>query len=233
MRSQLSKHLTYTNVMVMLIVFTMFGGVAWAAVPRNSVGTKQIKNRAVRAADIKKNTITGAHIREGTLAPVPRLRGMQRFDRAFNAQATGGANAAAARSAASSRQFMSQGPFRFDIKCYSDAAGNVYGDVFIRVTSAGNGSIFRGPSDSLAGGNAASDFLRTNTPENDRIIDETSQAAGFGEILPPMPFAAAAPNGTKLSGQIQLALNNGPFAAGNGVYGGNDRCLVWGHIIAS
>jgi hypothetical protein len=49
MPARVSRHLTYTNVIATVAVFLALGGVSWAAirVPRNSVGTKQLKAKAV------------------------------------------------------------------------------------------------------------------------------------------------------------------------------------------
>jgi hypothetical protein len=65
--------LSYANVMSTLCLFLLLGGAAYAAtkLPKNSVGTKQIKNGAVTGAKIKKNTITGTNINLARLGTVP------------------------------------------------------------------------------------------------------------------------------------------------------------------
>ena len=65
--------LSYANVMSTLCLFLLLGGAAYAAVklPKNSVGTKQIKNSAVTGAKIKKHTITGTNINLAKLGTVP------------------------------------------------------------------------------------------------------------------------------------------------------------------
>ena len=65
--------LTYANVMVTILAFIVLGGAAYAAtkLPKNSVGTKQIKNQAVTGAKIKKGTITGTNINLAKLGTVP------------------------------------------------------------------------------------------------------------------------------------------------------------------
>jgi hypothetical protein len=54
MLARLSRHLTYTNVIATVAVFLALGGVSWAAikVPRNSVGSKQLKAKAVTLSKI-------------------------------------------------------------------------------------------------------------------------------------------------------------------------------------
>src|SRR4051812_50161064 len=60
MRARLPKQLTYANVMSTLAVFIVLGGGAYAAtrLPRNSVGTKQIKNGGVTKAKLAKGLST-------------------------------------------------------------------------------------------------------------------------------------------------------------------------------
>jgi hypothetical protein len=54
----LRRHLTYANVAVSLALFLALGGAAYAAtqLPRNSVGTNQIRREAVTAGKIAKKT---------------------------------------------------------------------------------------------------------------------------------------------------------------------------------
>jgi hypothetical protein len=75
--------ITYANVTATLALFVALGGGAYAAaaLPANSVGTKQLKKNAVQRTDIKNNAvngskvrnnaITGADVRESALAKVP------------------------------------------------------------------------------------------------------------------------------------------------------------------
>lgn len=65
-----------------LALAVSLGGTAWAvtALPRNSVGPKQIKKNAVRSSDIKAGAVRGADVRDGTLgtadfAPGTLLKG--------------------------------------------------------------------------------------------------------------------------------------------------------------
>ena len=60
MRARLRKNVTYANVMSTIAVFIVLGGGAYAAakLPKNSVGTKQIKNRAVTKAKLARGLST-------------------------------------------------------------------------------------------------------------------------------------------------------------------------------
>jgi len=70
---RIKSKLSYANVISTLCLFLLLGGAAYAAtkLPKNSVGTKQIKNGAVTGAKIKKGTITGTNINLAKLGTVP------------------------------------------------------------------------------------------------------------------------------------------------------------------
>lgn len=66
---QLSKRLTYANVMSSIAVFLVLGGAtAFAAgLAKNSVGSKQLKKNAVTSAKIKNNAVTTSKIKNGAV----------------------------------------------------------------------------------------------------------------------------------------------------------------------
>jgi hypothetical protein len=67
--------LSYSNVVATVAFFLVLaGGTAFAAknmLPKNSVGTKQIKNGAITGAKIKNGAVTGAKIQTSSLGTVP------------------------------------------------------------------------------------------------------------------------------------------------------------------
>lgn len=65
--SSLRRHVTYANVMATIAVFLALGGVSYAAIklPKNSVGSKQIKRGAVNGAKVKLGTIPAEAIKGG------------------------------------------------------------------------------------------------------------------------------------------------------------------------
>jgi len=79
--------MTYANVMATVAVFIALGGAAYAAgLPKNSVGTKQIKNEAVTAAKVKKGSLTGAQVNASTLGTVPHAESAARAEGAAEAE---------------------------------------------------------------------------------------------------------------------------------------------------
>jgi hypothetical protein len=68
--SKLRARLTYANVVATVAMFIALGGASYAAfnLPRNSVGTKQIKKNAVTSAKIKLGAVTGEDVKNGSLS---------------------------------------------------------------------------------------------------------------------------------------------------------------------
>ncbi len=60
---------SYANVMSTIAVFLALGGVGWAAttLPRNSVGTQQLRTGAVHAVDVRTGAITSAKVKDKSL----------------------------------------------------------------------------------------------------------------------------------------------------------------------
>ncbi len=83
----ISGKLTYANVMATVAVFIALGGASYAAikVPKNSVGTKQLKNGAVTADKVKNGAITGQKIASQTLGTVPSATKATAAETATNA----------------------------------------------------------------------------------------------------------------------------------------------------
>jgi len=79
--------LSYANVMATIAVFIALGGASYAAikVPKNSVGTRQIKNEAITAAKIRNDAVTGSKIAVAGLGTVPSAMHAANADTALNA----------------------------------------------------------------------------------------------------------------------------------------------------
>lgn len=87
--SRLRGNLTYANVTATLALFLVLaGGSAIAAkqlLPKNSVGTAQLKNGAVTGAKIKDGSVTGAKVQVASLGTVPSAARASSADTATNA----------------------------------------------------------------------------------------------------------------------------------------------------
>lgn len=93
------SRLSYANVMATIAVFVALGGGAYAAtaLPRNSVGTKQIKRSAVTKSKLARNAVlgskvkddslTGADVAESTLGKVPQAAAADSATHAASADA--------------------------------------------------------------------------------------------------------------------------------------------------
>jgi hypothetical protein len=70
---RIRRHLTFANVVACLALFVALGGTGYAAfrLPKNSVGTKQIKNNSITGAKLKTGAITGSKIALASLGTVP------------------------------------------------------------------------------------------------------------------------------------------------------------------
>jgi hypothetical protein len=69
MRQALRSRLTYANVMATVAVFIALGGASYAALklPKNSVGSKQLKPGAVKPGDLAKNSVSSPKVANGSL----------------------------------------------------------------------------------------------------------------------------------------------------------------------
>lgn len=64
----LRARVTYANVVSSLALFVALGGVAWAALPINSVTQKQIRRGAVGASELKSNAVRSSKVKNDSLS---------------------------------------------------------------------------------------------------------------------------------------------------------------------
>jgi len=87
------------NAIALLALFIALGGTsafaASLALPKNSVGTKQLKNNAVISSKIKNDAVTGADVKESSLGKVPSASNADHATNADNATHATSANTAA------------------------------------------------------------------------------------------------------------------------------------------
>jgi hypothetical protein len=83
-------------VISMLALVVALGGTAYAAatLPKNSVGTKQLKNKAVTTSKIANGAVTGAKVNLSTLGTVPSARTAGSATTAASATSAGNATTA-------------------------------------------------------------------------------------------------------------------------------------------
>ncbi len=88
---KLRQHLTYANVVATIAMFLALGGAAYAALGKNTVGSRQVKP----------NSLKGVDIRESSLGKVPKAANADNAANAANAQTAANAtNAGNAQTAA-------------------------------------------------------------------------------------------------------------------------------------
>jgi hypothetical protein len=196
--SRVRPHLTYANVMVSLLAFVVLGGVAYAAtaLPKNSVGTKQLKKNAVTAAKIRPGAVSGAKVKDGslggadvdasTLGQVPSARSAleaQSAVSAATAQSAVTAKSAEQAGTAESAErlgkfppaaFAPAGRFRFE----SRPNGAIQQEIYllpggIRVLTSGNSNL------NLAFDNTGSDIWRISTPTEGGDIEPDEEVVAF------------------------------------------------------
>lgn len=236
---------TFANVTALLALFFVLTSVAWAAtLPKNSVGTKQLKKNAVTTSDIKKravsnsklranavtgskvkaNSLTGSDINEATLGNVPSASTVGTSFGPISTRvqsSASGAGADAARAAAAEVPLLTAGQLTFYGKCFVDSGTNtLYGEILVR-TSA-DGAVLLSAEDDHDGD---LDFLNVGTAENLRRVDETNigpdDANDGGDDR--ATVIGADGNGVLL--QDTIWLRNGNIPGASSLLAGNQQCL--------
>ena len=89
MLARFRPRITYANVMATVAVFIALGGGAYAvsSLPKNSVGTKQLRNGAVTTGKLHARAVTGAKVKSSTLGTVPTAVRALNADQATKARA--------------------------------------------------------------------------------------------------------------------------------------------------
>jgi len=125
----LRAHLSYANVVSTLCLFILLGGVAFAAtqLPKNSVGTKQLKKNAVNGAKVADGSLSAADISGSVNSAVNATEAAHAAratvaDRASSADQAG--NATLLGGAPASSFYPSSGVERFDLEVEETVEGS-------------------------------------------------------------------------------------------------------------
>jgi hypothetical protein len=197
------------------------GAVTTKKIAKGAVGSQQIKGKSIKGNRLKDGTIKEKQVAEDglTTANIADVKTIG----PVKVTATDGVDENTARTAAPLTELFTKGQITIEAKCFRDTTADVlYGELYVK-TSA-NGAIVQG-TDTLAGGNAATDFLNTDTPEVDRQLD-TQQTGATSASYGESEFSITSADGaTQLLGIPSIAVKNGALAGGNGVYGDGNVCL--------
>jgi hypothetical protein len=253
---QISKRLTYANVMSSIAVFLILGGAsAFAAsqLGKNSVGTKELKAKAVSAAKIKANAVTSAKIKKQAVTAGKIAAGAVIGEKIGAGAVTGekvvpGSLTTAALSdvriaptlkvaATPGANFESAREAAPAHVLLSKGPLKVYAKCFtdssepetfgfVYAATTEAGSVYSAAQTGLEG----HPFLDPTTPEVERrIISENTgenSSSGWRSI-----FTITAPSGTQLTGQVATYVKNGTLEGGDGIYGAGDVCLFNGFAL--
>jgi hypothetical protein len=169
---KISKHLTVANVVAFAALFIALGGASYAAfkVPKNSVGSRQLKVGAVTSSKIKKGAIGAAQIDIGALGTVPNAAHANAADSAT--KATDAATAAKATEAA--------------VAAKATSAENLGGLTAQQIIAAARPSC---PADTVEVGGLC--FERKERPSETTWTAALKACAADGRFLPTMGELAA------------------------------------------
>jgi hypothetical protein len=192
------------NTIALLALFIALGGTTYAAtaLPKNSVGTKQLRKNAVTSAKVKNNALTGADILESSLGKVPSAASADAVAKTFH---TGIVKVAAGQM----QTIVTFAPFTVTLKC-NDLGSGVYQTQWL-ISTTEDHSAFGG----AGGGNG--DF-------GPATVEASRQLAAYQSANPLYlsPYAidvsAAAPSGP----HINAVGTTGVHTLGTGCVGSLD-----------
>lgn len=232
---KIRKRLTYANVMSSIAVFLVIGGAtAFAALGKNTVGSKQlkknavttkkIKNNAVTTPKIKNGAVTGAKVNLSSLGKVPSAANADNATNAAHANNADNANAVGGIHLAKLR-FVT-GPDAPKSVIFSADGLTLYGECvsealeFTATTSVDNSEIYE--SGNFLGtyeGNFDDDFDQGDIEEVGKNIADSSQDEVQGQLVYSTPAGATV--------TAEFYLND--FES----YGGTSNCSVQGTVVYS
>lgn len=213
---QIRKRLTYANVMSSIAVFLVIGGAtAFAALGKNTVGTKQLKKNAVTTAKIKKNAVNGSKVKNGSLTGADiNLGSLGTVPNATNASNAAHAGTADNATNAANANTVAGNTIRMINFATDPAVGpveilNLNGFTLTAFCNAGDETVV------LANGPVGS---RLQTVSQDSVSGGENKNETFDDTLEPNS------NINLLSEDDDLVVGNTQFSLGNG---GRAVSVVW------
>lgn len=176
---QIRKRLTYANVMSSIAVFLVIGGAtAFAALGKNTVGTKQLKKNAVTTTKIKNGAITSSKV---NVSGFPKVPSATSADSATNATHAGNAdNATHANNADNA----------------TNAAHAISADKAIKATTAASASGASAPETLASGKTVRGHYhIELNTGSGGANNPDMGQGYSYIFSLASTPEAHFIPNG--------------------------------------
>lgn len=204
-------------------------------IAKNAVRSKQVLGKSLKGNDLRDQTIKSKQIADdavtGQQVATDSLDDSDIADYEALAlarvEATGGATAAAARTAAPETALFTKGPFTVYAKCFRDtAAGETTGEIYAR-TSADD-AILQG-ADNLPDNDAT--LLDADTPEVDAVVDDQTVAdPDAGTIGEAENVLISGDGATSLHYLSYIGVKQGTFADGNGAFGEGNACVFGGTV---
>lgn len=224
-----------------ILAVVAVSGIAWAALPKNSVTTRQIKDStiktndirsgAVRSSDVKDNAVSGADVNESTFGDVPTLAGHTQLS-AQTFTATDGADEATARAAAVEDTLLESAPVTITTSCFRDTGTDtVYHEVYVKTSV--DGVIMDTDEDDLEGGPLTTDFLNDDTAKDARQLYSTSASNDDTNLANPGSgeFVIRAADGSTWHGWITTGARNGTQATAGAWGTAEHGCLITGGVV--
>jgi hypothetical protein len=191
-------------IVAVIALIAAVSGSAYAALSKNSVGTKQLKKGAVNTSDIKNNAVTGKKANESSFGQVPSAKSADTSTSANSANIANSANSFGGMTAHNvdpftlgnegSQSLGTFGPFTLTATCAINQAGEDLARIVI--TTSENNSAFIGEAEDA-------DFDAGDEVE----FVEASGTTGTPEIEEDSA-AAISPSGTEILGhQLYAGVN--------------------------
>jgi len=197
-------------VIALIALFVAMGGTGYAALklPRNSVGTKQLKKNAVTGSKVKNGSLTGKDIKLKSLGAVPTATNATNAAQALHAAAADTAASAdelksfkhftltVGPNAPAGQNIVTIGPFTLNAFCEINNANNDTAQLRLITTEAGSALDGSPETNNLPTGTPNEFRTSTSTPTGTTNIEFSSVSSG-----------AIAPDGTEFWGFFPVHVN--------------------------